>query len=283
MTIAQGAVVVAGIRSPLLEVGSGPEAVVFVHGNPGSGRDWEGLLGPAGELTRAVAFDMPGFGRADKPASFSYTVSGYATHLAGLIDALGIQRAHLVLHDFGGPWGLAWAAAHPRQVGSVTLIDTGLLIDYRWHYLAKIWRTPVLGELFQATATRRSFHWLLRHGNPRGLPKAFVDRMYDDFDRGTRRAILRLYRATGDVSEASRALAEALRPLALPALVLWGRHDPYISSDYAGRQAEGFPGARVVVLEGSGHWPFADDPAAVTAELIAFLRQNVRAAAARAP
>jgi len=54
---------------------------------------------------------------------------------------------HLLVHDFGGPIALTWAAGHPYRVASVTLINTGVLIGYRWHRLAKPWRTPVLGEL----------------------------------------------------------------------------------------------------------------------------------------
>lgn len=273
-----GEIVVAGVRSPMLECGpaDAEEAVVFVHGNPGSSRDWEALLRRAGELARAVAVDMPGFGRADKPEEFEYTVHGYARHLDLVLEALGIRRAHLVLHDFGGPWGLAWGASRPDRLASVTLINTGVLLGYRWHYLARIWRTPVVGELFQATATRPAFHLLLKHGNPRGLPRPFVDRMYDDYDAGTRRAILRLYRATHDLGAAGAALAAVLRPLRYPALVVWGKHDPYIPVRYAGRQREVFPDASIVILDGSGHWPFADDPARVADALVPFLRQQLR-------
>jgi pimeloyl-ACP methyl ester carboxylesterase len=142
-----------------------------------------------GAFARAVAWDHPGFGQADKPAGFDYTVQGYA-HLGRCLDALGITRAHLVLHDFGGPWGLAWAATHPDAFASATLINIGILPGYHWHYHARIWRAPVLGELFNATTTRTGFGLLLRHGNPRGLPQPFVDRMYTDLDRGTKRAIL---------------------------------------------------------------------------------------------
>jgi pimeloyl-ACP methyl ester carboxylesterase len=269
---------VAGIRSPLLEAGppDAAEAVVFVHGNPGSSEDWRDLVRQVGAAGRAVAFDMPGFGRADKPATFDHTVGGYARHLDAILDALNIRRAHLVLHDFGGPWGLAWAAHHPHRFGSVALINIGVLPGYRWHYLARIWRTPLLGELFMATATRTAFNLSLKHGNPRGLPHAFVDRMYRDFDRGTRRAILRLYRATSDPGgEPARLLAAALRPLDRPALVLWGRHDPYLPVRFAARQHEVFPRARIIILENSGHWPFADDPEGVARELLPFLRQQL--------
>jgi len=267
---------VAGVRSPVLEGGpaDAEEAVVFLHGNPGSCEDWARLAGRAAELGRVVAPTMPAFGQADKPDDFQYTVGGYARHLAGLLDQLGVRRAHMVLHDFGGPWGLAWAAANPDAFASVVLINIGVPLGYRWHYLARIWRTPIVGELFMALATRAGFRLSLKHGNPRGLPREFVDRMYDDFDRGTRRAVLRLYRAT-DPAEGAAALAAALRPLQRPALVVWGVHDPYVPVTLAQRQREVFPDARIVLLEESGHWPFADDPEAVEEAVIPFLRERL--------
>lgn len=80
------------VRSPILQGGpeAAEEAVVFVHGNPGSSRDWEDLLAKTSPFARVVALDMPGFGRADKPKGFDYTVDGYARHLG---DAL---RRHVI-------------------------------------------------------------------------------------------------------------------------------------------------------------------------------------------
>jgi pimeloyl-ACP methyl ester carboxylesterase len=117
---------------------------------------------------------------------------------------------------------------------------------------------------------------LLRHGNPKGLPRVFVDRMYDDFDAGTKRAVLRLYRATDAPGEAAGTLSAALRPLDRPALVVWGRHDPYIPLEQAERQRETFPGAEIVILEQSGDWPFADDPEAVAVHVVPFLEQQMK-------
>lgn len=269
-------IAVEGVRSVVREFGApSSEAVVFVHGNPGSSRDWITLAEQVGEFAYALALDMPGFGQADKPADFEYTVAGYARHLGGVLRALNVQRVHLVVHDFGGPWGLAWAAQHPESLASIVLINTGALPGYRWHYMARIWRTPLVGELSQLLVTRSGFHVALKHGNPRGLPREFVDRMYDEYDRGTRRAVLRLYRATSDPDRMTKELSAVLRPLARPALVVWGRHDPYIDASYAERQREVFPNARVVMLDGSGHWPFADDPETVRAAVVPFLREQV--------
>jgi pimeloyl-ACP methyl ester carboxylesterase len=274
------AITVNGVRSPLLDVGPpSSEAVVFVHGNPGSRADWEDLARQVAASGRAIALDMPGFGHADKPRGFDYTVEGYARHLSGALDQLGISRAHLVLHDFGGPWGLAWAAAHPHQVASLTLINIGVMRNYRWHYLARIWRTPIVGEIFMATTTRAGFGVLLKHGNPRGLPKPFVDRMFADFDRGTKHAVLRLYRATSNFDEFAAVVTRNLAGLNLPVLVVWGRQDPYVPVRFAEQQREVFPDAQVTILEDSGHWPFADNPDAVAQLVVPFLRNQLTRAA----
>jgi pimeloyl-ACP methyl ester carboxylesterase len=256
------------------------DAVVFVHGNPGSADDWDELVDAAGAAgVRAVAFDLPDFGTTPAPPGFVHDVAGYAGFVDAVLATLGVERVHLVLHDFGGPIGLAWAAGRPDRLLSVTLIDTGMLEGYRWHSLARVWRTPLLGELFQATATRPTFRWLVGRGEPRGLPRAFVDRMYDHYDRGTRRAVLKLYRATSDPGSGARELAALLAPRDLPALVIWGEHDIYLSSSFATRQREVFPSADVHVLPASGHWPFADAPETVRRLLVAHLTR-VKAGAA---
>jgi flavin-dependent dehydrogenase/pimeloyl-ACP methyl ester carboxylesterase len=209
-------VAVDGLTIPVSSVGDPdcPEAVVLVHGNPGSRRDWDDLLARVAPFARAVAFDMPGFGHADKPEGFDYTVEGYGRFLERALGQLAVEHSHLVLHDFGGPWGLEWAARNPNQLASVVLINTGALIDYRWHYLARIWRTPIAGETFQATTTRAGLRTALRHGNPRGLPRAFIDRMYDDMDAGTTHAILRAY--------AGRSYVAAVEPAWRPPTAIEG-------------------------------------------------------------
>ena len=217
--VARTRVEVAGARPRLLQAGpeDSPEAVVFVHGNPGSADDWEALIGAAaGAGKRALALDLPDFGETEAPPGFEHTVPGYAGFLAAALRRLGVERAHLAIHDFGGPIGLFWAAAHPDAVASVTLIDTGILPGYRWHTMARIWRTPVLGELFQATATRPAFRYLVNRGEPRGLPRPFLEQMYDHYDRRTRRAVLKLYRATDELGAAGESFTAALAPARHP-------------------------------------------------------------------
>lgn len=266
-----------GTSTRLVEAGPADEdeAVVFVHGNPGSADDWVALVEAAGDLRRAVAVDLPDFGETIAPDGFDHRPESYAAWLDEALQALGIVRAHLVLHDFGGPIGLMWAFGHRERLASITLIDTGILPGYRWHRLARIWRTPVLGELFQAISTPRVLAAAINRDEPRGLPKPFLQTMAGHYDRRTKRAVLKLYRATPDPG----AVPEGGLPLSgpeLPALVIWGKGDVYLPWRYAERQRDAFPSAQVHVLDDSGHWPFADNAEKVQELLTGFLRTATR-------
>lgn len=269
-----------GISSRVIQGGANlkvTQAVVFVHGNPGSAEDWAPLMQATAPHGRVIAIDMPGFGKADKPDNYPYSVEGGAAFLTEALKELGVLRAHLVLHDFGGPWGLLWAALNPMALGSITLINTGLTRDYRWHFMARIWRTPILGELQMMTTNRAGFRAVMKIGSPRGMPLPFIDRMFDDMDRGTKRAILKLYRATSDLNQRSQMLATLLKPLNPPALVVWGAADPYLPVRLAELQKEFFPRAEVVLLPESGHFPFADDPEGVARAVVPFLQTQLDA------
>lgn len=267
--------VVNGVHGPALIAGeeTSREAVVFVHGNPGAGSDWEPLVTRVAEFATVVAPDMPGFGDADKRPDQDYTVNGYAAHLGGVIDQLGIQRVHLVAHDFGGPFALTWAAANVERVASITLINTGVLIGYRWHRLAKLWRLPIIGELVQLASTPKLARWLLRHDNP-GLPLDWVEQVADHLmPRETKRAVLRLYRSTD--RKDIEALAGPLRQRDPDTLVVWGDQDVYIRVAQANRQRSVFPRARVEILPGVGHWAWLEQPDRVAELVVGFLRSRV--------
>jgi len=270
-------IVIDGVRSPVAE--SGPtdarEAVVFVHGNPGPKEDWFPLMESLGDDVRAIAPDMPGYGDADRPRDFDYTVDGYAKHLDGILRAMKVDRVHLVLHDFGGAWGLRWAAEQPQAVASFTLINIGILEGYRWHKFARIWRTPILGELFQLIGTKAVLRAALNADNPRPFPPEFIDRVWSKSDWGHRRAVLELYRNTDDVGQLGTVVGDRFRTMAVPTLVVWGQKDPYLPVTFADKQRDFFDVEAVHILEGCGHWPFVDEPETVRDLVIPFLRANL--------
>ena len=264
-----------GVASLITECGdsAATEAIVCLHGVPGSGRDFESLLPSLGQLGRAIAIDLPGFGQADKPSDFPYSVEGYQTWLEPALRELQVERAHLVLHDFGGPIGLLWAAMHPNQFASVTLLATGVLTGYRWHLLGRLWRRPGLGEFLQRRTSPRLFRLWMRRGNGGGLDRDWLDQLIEEDDDATRAATLALYRATDDPG--SDVVGVSLAPYERPALVIWGQKDPYVAPHYASAQRRPFPTADIQVWPDAGHWPHVQHPQRAAEAISAFLRSRL--------
>jgi pimeloyl-ACP methyl ester carboxylesterase len=265
-----------GFRSRVLEAGPevrSEEAVVFIHGAPGSACDWYRLLPEVGSFARALAFDLPGFGAASKPARWDYSPDAFATFVASTLNELGVRRAHLVTSDLGGSAGLHWAAAHSQAFASAVLINTGVLIGYRWHLLARLHRTPLLGTA-AAAGGRIGLGGAMRVYRV-SLPKETITGWARGFDWGTRRALLRFYRAA-PASDLSR-LAPALAALDRPALVLWGERDRFVPVAQAERQREAFPNAEIEILEGVGHYGHLEAPELIAEHIVPFLRLQLGA------
>lgn len=264
--------------TPVIEGGArdSREAIVFVHGNPGSSLDWLGLLRAAPAGARVVAADLLGFGEADKPYDFPYSLEASTPLFNRALDELGIDRAHLVVHDLGGVVALEAAIARPSRLASAVLINSGVLIGYTDHKYAQRWKQPVQGEATMQATTREVFVNSIQNDAPRPMPREFLDRNYDYYDRPMRCAVLKAYRSATDVSAIGERQAAALRPLDRPALVIWGDSDPYVPADIAPRQRQAFPRAAVHLIENSGHWPFVDEEQRVVELMRGFLGGRVR-------
>jgi pimeloyl-ACP methyl ester carboxylesterase len=270
-------ITVAGFSTSIIEAGprDASEAIVFLHGNPGSSLDFLGLLRAAPPGTRVVALDILGFGAASKPYDFPYDFQAGRPLIDRILRELGITRMHLVGHDVGSVVGVDWAARHPDRLASAVLIAGGILIGYQDHHFARAWKTPLAGEEFMRGTDREGFVTVLQAHNPRPLPREFVDRNYDSFDRGTRCAILKLYRAMPDLTALGREHAKALRPHDRPALVIWGDRDPFLPQYLARSNREGFPSADIRIFSSSGHWPFVDEERRTVDLMRSFLARHV--------
>jgi pimeloyl-ACP methyl ester carboxylesterase len=233
----------------------GRAPALYVHGSPGNSDDWLDFLARTG----GIAPDLPGFGRSGKPAHFDYTIEGYSNTLEELLAQQRVDRYSLVVHDWGGA-ALALAQRAPERVERLVIIDAvPLLAGYGWHRLARIWRTPLAGELFMGLSTRRAFKRLARAGVVEPPSDEFLDSVWNHFDHGTQRAILKLYRSAPP-SVLERA-GDRLGELKCPALIMWGEDDPYIPASFASRLADALGGdTRVELLQGVRHWPWIDDP-----------------------
>ena len=255
MEVAEHTADVAGLPVHWRKAGEAP--VLYVHGVPTASWDWLPFL----ERIGGVAPDLPGFGSSGKPGSFDHSLEGYADFLESFTAATGLERMTLVGHDWGGS-GLAFAQRHPERIERLVLFNcVPLLPGYRWHRLARIWRAPLAGELFMGLSSKWGFKQISRESNVTDgpMPQEFLDRMWPDFDHGTQRAILELYRsAPPDV------LARAggrLGQLKAPALILWSTKDPYIPERFGADYARALGGETTLeLIDDAGHWLWIDRP-----------------------
>jgi pimeloyl-ACP methyl ester carboxylesterase len=250
MSVTERSEKVAGVATYWREAPArGAAPVLYVHGVPTDGGDWTAFL----ERTGGYAPDLPGFGRSGKEPHFDYSIAGYAGWLRSYLEAVEVERFSLVVHDWGAV-GLALAQAMPERVERLVVINAvPLLPGYRWHRVARLWRTPLGGELAMGFTFKRQ----LRAG---GVPD--VDRIYEHFDHGTQRAILKLYRSAPPAT--LEAAGARLGEITAPALVVWGEPDDYLPTEFAHKYAEALGGeTRVELIDGAGHWPWDRKPETV--------------------
>ncbi|HEX3692885.1 MAG TPA: alpha/beta hydrolase [Solirubrobacteraceae bacterium] len=232
---------------------------LYLHGVPTSSDEWLPFL----ERSGGIAPDLPGFGRSGKPGYLRFTIEEYGDFIERFLDHLGIERVRMVVHDWGAV-GLAFAQAHPERIERLVIANAvPLLPGYRWHRIARVWRTPLLGEIAMGATTRRGLRLVTRESNatPGPLPDEWIDSVLAHFDQGTQRAILRLYRSSPP-QELARA-GERLGELTMPSLVVWGTRDPYVPERFAGEYAQVLPNSTLVELPDAGHWWWLDRPDAI--------------------
>ncbi len=225
-----------GVRGFVREQGDG-EPVVLMHGIPVSSFLYRKVLPLLAERgLRGVAFDLPGLGLAEKRHEFDYTWTGLGRWTGAAINALGIERCHLVLHDIGGPIGLEWALRNRERVRTLTVLDT--LIDVA--HFRRVWSMdlaapPVLGPIWVATIRPPVARWLFymqgiadRSATPAHEVDAHIALLHRDGGGRSFRQIVRGFELTPDKE---RFYVDGLREAGWPATILWGERDPALGEE----------------------------------------------------
>jgi haloalkane dehalogenase len=220
-----------GVHSFVREEGEG-DPVVLMHGIPASSFLYRKVLPLlAARGLRGVAFDLPGLGLAERPREFDYTWTGLGRWTGEAIDALGIDRCHLVLHDIGGPIGLEWALRNRERVKTLTVLDT--LINVGGFH--RVWSMalaapPVLGRLWVMSIRPPAARWLFylqgiadRSATPAHEVDAYFVLLRGD-DGG--RAFQEIVRGFEPTAEKERFYTDGLSDASWPSTILWGDRDP---------------------------------------------------------
>jgi haloalkane dehalogenase len=243
------------------------DPVLLVHGFPESSRMWVALMGALSEAgRRCVAPDLFCFGasRDPGPATFERNLEALGT----LHDDLDLGPVALVVHDWGGFVGLAWACEHPDLVSALVISDTGFFSDGRWHGMAEAVRGDQ-GEALVGALDRDGFTALLT-ADGATFGEEDLDEYWRTFEEGRgREATLEFYRSM-DFSKLE-PYEGRLGELGAPTLLLWGAEDKFAPIGGAHRFKKQIPGAKLVALEGAGHFVYDQERGATTAEVVAFL------------
>jgi haloalkane dehalogenase len=232
--------------------------VVLVHGTPTWSFLYRDLILALRERVRCIAPDLPGFGLSDKPPGACYRPAEQARRLSGLIDALGLKDFTLVVHDFGGPIGLAHAIERPEHVRSLVLFNT-----WMWSFAGEpriAWAGRVLGGPLGRVLYERwgfSVNVMFRYSlaDRRRYTPAVHRHYASPLGPGQREATWVYARELLGSSAWYDTLWQRRARLArIPALLVWGLKDRAFATALP-RWRTVFEQAEVVTLPDVGHAP----------------------------
>lgn len=248
-----------------------PVPIVLLHGTGASLHTWDGWTRQLTRERRVIRFDLPGFGLTGPSPEGVYTIESYVDTVLALADTLGVQRFIVAGNSLGGYVAWATAVLHPQRVDQLILIDAaGYPFQSQSIPLAfRIARTPVLNVLMRDVLPRSVVESSLRnvYGDPSRVSPDLVDRYFDLATRaGNRAALVARFDQTTPGS-----LAERVREIQVPTLILWGGKDRLIPLEFGARFAREIHGSRLVVFDALGHVPHEEDPVRTVAAVLPFI------------
>ncbi len=261
-----------------IDEGSG-ETLLFVHGTPSWSFDFRKVIKGLQSEYWCIAVDHIGFGLSDKPKDYDYSTPNHARTLEKFVLENELTALTLVLHDFGGPIGMALALEHPDRVKRIIIMNSWLWSskgDPEYEKFAKMLRSPLLPFLYK----RLNFS-----------PRFILPKSYGDGNKPEKRILKHYSRPFSKSSERNGALAFANSLLNdqdwfeslwnqrgklqdIPMLLIWGMADPIITPKNLDKFREGFPRAEVLQLDASGHFPQEEEPEMVVGRIREFLKMR---------
>jgi pimeloyl-ACP methyl ester carboxylesterase len=254
------------------QAGTG-EPVVLIHGFGASTYSWRKVMPALAASHRVVAIDLNGFGYTQRPTSrASYTREAQGRLVLGTLDALGIDRAHIVGHSYGGGLTLYLASRHPERFRTMVLVDSSAP-TYANDRRSRAAALRPLDVLFVRSVVLRPS--MVRKGLLRSyyddslvtpeLVQAYLDRLAVE---GVGNAFY------GLTAPAPPGEPVELEKIEIPSLVIWGAHDELISPETGRRAAARLPHAEFVLFDKSGHLPMEEEPEAFLATVLPFLERH---------
>ncbi len=246
---AAGAMIDAGgVRTFVREEGEG-DAVLCMHGVPASSFLYRKVLPDlAARGFRGISYDLPGLGLTARDAGVGPTWTDLGLHAVDVVDALGLDRFHLVIHDLGGPVGMELASRVPDRVASLTVMNTTVAVStFTKPWTMRPFEIPVLGSLWLRSTIDPMFVKMMYDetiADPSATPREEVlayRRLLMREDGG--RAFLRIMRNFETTPEKEALYRGVVGSDRYPVQAVWGEYDKAVSVDKYGSPVREIVGA----------------------------------------
>ncbi|MEA3191615.1 MAG: 2-hydroxymuconate-semialdehyde hydrolase [Thermoplasmata archaeon] len=251
--------------------------IVMLHGLGATKAEFLPTVPALAPEFRTIAVDLPGFGDSDKPLRAAYDAPMFARWVHALLDALELDRVHLLGHSMGGRVALEVGMRHPDRIDRLVLMTPSMawLSQPGWAKSLRLVR-PELG--FLQPAPKNFVHGIVKRVVP-GSASHFIAPALDEFLRSylTPRGRVAFYAAARNIAmEKPDEFWDGLASLSPESLFIWGRHDGLVPIGFARHVKERLPAARHCELD-CGHVPQLERPGQLHAAITRFLRSPARA------
>ena len=267
-----------GTQVHLKTMGEGEPVFVLLHGFASSLYTWQPVMEELSQHGRVIAYDRTGFGLSERPLTWEgqnpYGSEAQVDLLTGLLDHYGVEKAILVGNSAGGTVAMQTALAHPERVSALILADPAVYSGGG----APDWLKPLLGTssmrrlgpLLTRTMLNRSSQLIKMAWHN---PALLSDEMIENYKKPLQ--VENWDKALWEFTLASRPpdLAERLKELTLPVLVITGDDDRIVPPADSIRLAGELPNADLEVIDEAGHVPHEEQPQAFLREVNRFLQR----------
>ncbi|MFT7899328.1 alpha/beta fold hydrolase [Tenacibaculum ascidiaceicola] len=230
-------------------VGNG-KPTLFIHGVPDSSEVWRNLVNELKDTRRCYMIDLPGFGNSGIPKDFEFSFDYYSQLIDKIIIRLNIkEQIDLFVHDVGGFYGFSWAINFPRKVREIYVFNTAYTSEFKWHFLAKAYQKPLLGELLTYFLSKKRFVKLIKKASPL-LNYSVAELMFDKLKMSGRKMMMNYYRRTSESLFEGNDVRLKRLSKTVRISVFWGDKDIFINKNIA----ETFFAHKVTHYKEYGHW-----------------------------
>ena len=257
---------VGPVNTHFIRKGKG-EPLILIHGIFASAFVWRKNLDALGRCFDTIALDLKGYGYSDKPEDGNYTQEAMRDFVAGFMDAIGVKRAVLVGHSWGGGIAMDLALRYSERVEKLVLINsTGYRPERSW--LEWLLKVPGGGLLLLSLLDERTMGKVLRERvffDPAGVTDEEIAGWVKPYRvKGAARAAMAL-------RNVDFVMEDRIRHVRQPVLILWGENDRTFPVEMARRFARDLPRATLHVIPRCGHNPQEEKPEEVNRRITEFV------------